>query len=558
MHDLHYKYEVEILNQPYVIDEEAQYAQTAVVKFFDPHGKIRERQEYGVVTTQEVYAKILAGSAIDLTNCYVHNFSLSEYRKSNNVSETGIVGLVDFNAINAFFDTDSAIDFTYSRFVGTHVSFCNTHFGNGDLSFYKAKFDNASVDFSNVKFGNGNKSFQFTDFGNEDTSFQNARFYDGDTLFINAKFGKGNVSFREVDFGLGDVGFHFSTFDDGDIFFDKMTFRGNQVDFRKIEFGNGRIDFRRTDFGDAKVFFEECEFGEGRKNFRRVRFGNGKVSFEMANLGKGELTFERTEFGSGPLSFYKAHLDEISLKSCHLDNYVDLRVQRANKIDLSDTIVRDIIDLRPGYSGAEIRELNIHGVRDLGRIFIDWKENNAKELIGRQDSSYREKADQYLILKEDFRESGKYDSEDEAYVVFKRLELKAHIQEAIEKNPANAIWVYPSAFARWLIFDKMGRYATDPVRVLGSMLVIYTLFSFVYLLLAQFGEVTPVNSSLGDPELLGMWGKCFYYSAITFLTIGYGDYFPMGPAKWIAAIEGFVGLFLMAYFTVAFVRKILR
>ncbi len=49
-----------------------------------------------------------------------------------------------------------------------------------------------------------------------------------------------------------------------------------------------------------------------------------------------------------------------------------------------------------------------------------------------------------------------------------------------------------------------------------------------------------------------------YYSAITFFTIGYGDYFPYGPLKFVAAIEGFSGVFLMSYFTVAFVRKILR
>jgi hypothetical protein len=49
-----------------------------------------------------------------------------------------------------------------------------------------------------------------------------------------------------------------------------------------------------------------------------------------------------------------------------------------------------------------------------------------------------------------------------------------------------------------------------------------------------------------------------YYSAITFFTIGYGDYFAEGYLKPFAAFEGFTGVFLMSYFTVAFVRKILR
>ena len=50
----------------------------------------------------------------------------------------------------------------------------------------------------------------------------------------------------------------------------------------------------------------------------------------------------------------------------------------------------------------------------------------------------------------------------------------------------------------------------------------------------------------------------FYFSAITFFTIGYGECVPTGLLKIISPIEGFTGVFLMSYFTVAFVRKILR
>jgi hypothetical protein len=49
-----------------------------------------------------------------------------------------------------------------------------------------------------------------------------------------------------------------------------------------------------------------------------------------------------------------------------------------------------------------------------------------------------------------------------------------------------------------------------------------------------------------------------YFSAITFFTVGYGDCSPVGLFKLLSPIEGFIGVFLMSYFTVAFVRKILR
>jgi hypothetical protein len=60
------------------------------------------------------------------------------------------------------------------------------------------------------------------------------------------------------------------------------------------------------------------------------------------------------------------------------------------------------------------------------------------------------------------------------------------------------------------------------------------------------------------PDQLSVVARSFYHSAITFFTIGYGDHYPHGAARIISSIEGFMGVFLMSYFTVAFVRKVLR
>ena len=89
------------------------------------------------------------------------------------------------------------------------------------------------------------------------------------------------------------------------------------------------------------------------------------------------------------------------------------------------------------------------------------------------------------------------------------------------------------------------------------MIVTYVIFSLIYYVL-PFIANTRIVSSLGDPDKLSRIAVAFYHSAITFLTIGYGDYYPSGTIRWISGIEGFIGLFMMSYFTVAFVRKILR
>ncbi|MBN4062423.1 two pore domain potassium channel family protein, partial [Bacteroidales bacterium AH-315-I05] len=287
-------------------------------------------------------------------------------------------------------------------------------------------------------------------------------------------------------------------------------------------------------------------------------FGTGNVSFEMADFGSDEVFFERVNFGSGNVSFLNVIFNNLSFKESHLNNYLDLRVNKGNKVDLSDTIVRDIIDFKPVKSPVDIEELNITGMRNLGAIFIGWNENGVYNLIANQpDTSLREKANQFNILKEDYNSTGQYGDEDRAYVAFKRFELKADLEESVKESPLNVFWIYPLSFVKWLVADKIGLYATNPLRVLISMSVVYVLFSLLYTIMPEFMH-SDVICSGADNDKFPYWALAFYFSAITFLTIGYGDCLPEGHIKWIAPIEGWMGMFLLAYFTVAFMRKILR
>lgn len=52
--------------------------------------------------------------------------------------------------------------------------------------------------------------------------------------------------------------------------------------------------------------------------------------------------------------------------------------------------------------------------------------------------------------------------------------------------------------------------------------------------------------------------RMFYFSTVTFTTLGYGDYRPIGRAKYLAAIEACSGLIMGALVTVVFARRFLR
>lgn len=577
----YHDFKVEIKNLKFTTENKYIFPKTAIISFLDEMGHVSAVELLGHLETEEIYKKIESGEPLNLDYCYVLNFSLTLYRDQRGMDKKQRVPLPGFSARNAFFDSKFGTDLSFASFPGGEVSFENTHFARGAVSFNSAEFSegnvnfsnllmrDGNVDFSNVNFGKGDmlfknsiihdgkKDFQYAVFGEGAVSFNNTEFHSGETSFINTQFGDGPVSFKIARFTGGKVDFHFAKFGRGDKSFERCEFGDSKVDFRTVEFGSGRLNFNRSQFGRGEVTFEASEMASGRLSMKRIIFGDGNISFELVDFKNSDVSFEKSDFGGCNVTFQNSHFRSLSLKSCHLDHYLDLRVSSCELLDLSDTIVRDIIDLQPREAKINLDILDISGMRLLGRIYLDWKENNLKALINKQSqTSIRQKAEQFRTLKENFNITGKYTDEDKAYVEFKRCEAVADLDEALD-NGVNKILSRMKFGFQWLIFDKMGLYATNPIRVLVSMLVIYLFFSFLYFLLMVFSS-TEIVSSVGDPDRLGPLAVSFYHSAITFLTIGYGDYYPMGIIRVISGFEGFTGLFLMSYFTVAFVRKILR
>ena len=112
-----------------------------------------------------------------------------------------------------------------------------------------------------------------------------------------------------------------------------------------------------------------------------------------------------------------------------------MRIDDCHTIDISQSIVHNIIDLNPGLTKMNIHELNLSGVRNMGDIFIAWDDNHVLDLISNQKSTtLHEKAEQFRLLKEEFRDTGRYIDEDIAYVYFKRYELMSEYEQAKENG----------------------------------------------------------------------------------------------------------------------------
>ena len=575
-------YQVELKNVKFIADDGRTCARTAIVSLYNDEGEEIASELFGAIDIAQVYDMIKDGKELNLDNYYIHEFSLSSYRRINNIEMKELVQIKGFSARNAFFEARRCTDFTFSSFSGGEVSFDGSHLARGKVLFGGSVFENGNVIFSNTLLRDGNveftgsvfgegdflfknaiikdgiKDFQDVQFGKGEVSFANTEFNHGELLFINSRFKSGRVNFKVTRILGGKVDFHYSVFGDCEIMFERTEFGNSRVDFRTVDFGQARINFNRSVFGNGEVNFEGASCRAAKIHFKKAEMGSGPKNFNLIEMEDTDLSFERTEFGGSDVSFYESKFRSLSLKSCHLDHYFDLRLSKAKLLDISDTIVRDIIDLEPFDFPVRIDTLDMSGMRLPGKMYIHWKHNKCKEMVINQEgTTLHQKAEQFRILKENFSGTGKYEDEDKAYVMFRRFEAKSWLTGQKEKGGVAKYACYiPDGF-QWLVFDKMGLYATSPGRVLLSVIVFWFFFGLLYFVTDLSGLGKTV-SSVGNPDHLSVLLQSFYHSAITFFTVGYGDVYPVGLSRVLSGLEGFIGVFMMSYFTVAFVRKVLR
>ena len=398
-------YHIELKNVKFIADDGRTCPRTAIVTFIDEDGGEVGNELFGAIDINLVYSMIKEGQFLNLDNFYISEFSLSSYRQHNGIDKKELVPIKGLSAKNAFFEARISIDFTHSSFSDGDVNFEGSHFAKGKVLFNGTVFGKGKVIFSNTLFRDGNieftgsvfgdgdflfknaivyngkKDFQDMQFGNGEVSFANTEFNSGELLFINTRFNSGRFNFKVTRITGGKVDFHYSVFGDCEIMFERTEFGNSRVDFRTVDFGTGRINFNRSVFGNGEVNFEGASCKAGKIQFKKSEMGSGPKNFSLMEMDDTDVSFERTDFGAGDVSFYASMFHNISLKSCHLDHYIDLRLSKAALLDISDTIVRDIVDIEPYDFPVEIKSFDMSGMRLIGKLYIDWRHNKCKESI---------------------------------------------------------------------------------------------------------------------------------------------------------------------------------
>lgn len=327
---------------------------------------------------------------------------------------------------------------------------------------------------------------------------------------------------------------------DGNVDFSGAIFEGENVDFSFAHFGIGRIDFTKTVFGDGDVLFHDATFEGGDIDFNHSQFGSGEKDFSYTTFGDCNMLFYNTQFGNGDVLFENAYSPDATLlfDTCTFSAHMHFDVKHMSGINFLNCTNQNTIDFRSSQTDT-LSHLVFINMNNMGNILIDWGKYQKALQSTSHMNAYRitehDKAEEFKMLKENFHNQGQYDWEDAAYVEFKKLDAKT--KKWYERGILNLLYA-------------VGRYGTAPGRVFISMLMTVGLFGALYYL--------PWMNIYPKKAVHHAWSP-IYYSVITFFTIGYGDLSAQnGITAFLCGLEGFLGVFLTSYFSVALVRKILR
>ena len=187
---------------------------------------------------------------------------------------------------------------------------------------------------------------------------------------------------------------------------------------------------------------------------------------------------------------------------------------------------------------ARLWRADLSNVKSLTKKNFQHKQNRLFTAYKIYEEGFVAAEEAYRNLKRYFISEGMYD--DASWASFREKTM-----ERIRLRKAKDIGYLPIA-----LMGTLCGYGERPQRIISSSLVIITAYAGLFYFLRSI-------TSSGAKDLVFNFGDYFYYSVVTFTTLGYGDIIPKASTAFrlLAVSEAFLGVFLMGLFIFTLARK---
>lgn len=269
------------------------------------------------------------------------------------------------------------------------------------------------------------------------------------------------------------------------------------------------------------------------------------IFLTRANLDDVDLVNHNQKIG---YDFSYADFYHASIIGGHLFN-IKLKDASIMKADLRDA----------NLNCANLENANMLGVKWTGSKFenIKFGKKIKQELAAKkaqQQKNQRESLDFLEQAEEIYRDLRKHSEREGIFTLsgdfiqkeltMRRLQLpRFSIKRTLSK-----------------LVDIFCGYGEAPLRIIGLSIAIIFVCAVIYAFtgLSYNGIVQEMSKEQSLQQNINFFFSSLYYSVVTFTTLGYGDFTPVGISRAIAAIEAFTGSFTIALFVVVFVKKMTR
>lgn len=269
------------------------------------------------------------------------------------------------------------------------------------------------------------------------------------------------------------------------------------------------------------------------------------ITLKSANLSEIDLVNHHSKTG---FDFSYADLYRANLKNSHLFNinFTDASLMKA---DLREANLNCANLTNANLLGAKWAGTKIENIRFGKKLKQEYLAKKAQ-----QNKQHQLAKDYFEQAEEIYRDLRKH-AEHEGIFTLAGAFIQQELTMRRMQLPRGSVKRFSSK-----VVDLFCGYGEAPLRIIGISIMMILVCAMLYAFtgLNYQGEIQTFSDKLTLIENFQLFLSCLYYSVVTFTTLGYGDFTPVGISRAIAAIEAFTGSFTIALFVVVFVKKMTR